>query len=292
MKRIFLFGLTNIAVLVVLAVICSILGVDRYLTANGLNLEMLLVFAAIIGMGGAFISLLMSKWMAKHSVGAHVITQPSNAAESWLLATVGRLAESAGIGMPEVAIYDAPEMNAFATGASKHHALVAVSTGLLGSMQRDEVEGVLGHEITHIANGDMVTLTLVQGVVNTFVFFLARVLGHVVDQAVFHRDSRQQETGMGYFMTVIVLQIVLGFLATMVVCWFSRWREFHADAGGARLAGRNKMIAALQRLKRGQAPSTLPQNMAAMGITGARLSRLFMTHPPLDERIAALQKAA
>lgn len=290
MKRIFLFGLTNIAVLVVLAVICSILGVDRYLTASGLNLEMLLVFAAIIGMGGAFISLLMSKWMAKHSVGAKVITQPSSAAESWLLATVGRLAQSAGIGMPEVAIYDAPEMNAFATGASKHHALVAVSTGLLRSMQQDEVEGVLGHEITHIANGDMVTLTLVQGVVNTFVFFLARVLGHVVDQTVFHRDSRQQGTGMGYFMTVIVLQVVLGFLATMVVCWFSRWREFHADAGGARLAGRNKMIAALQRLKRGDAPSTLPPNMAAMGITGARLSRLFMTHPPLDERIAALQR--
>lgn len=291
MKRIFLFLVTNIAVLLVLGVICSLLGVNRYLTPHGLNLGMLLIFSAVLGMGGAFISLAMSKWVAKMAVGAHVIEKPSNAAESWLLSTVQRLAQTAGVGMPDVALYDAPEMNAFATGMSRNHALVAVSTGLLHSMQQDEVEAVLGHEITHIANGDMVTLTLVQGVVNTFVFFLARVLGYAIDQAVFRRDPREGGMGIGYFLTVMVLQVVLGFLATMIVCAFSRWREFHADAGGAHLAGRRKMIAALERLKVGREPSTLPQNMAAMGIAGARLSHLFMTHPPLDARIAALQKA-
>lgn len=292
MKRIFLFLLTNIAVLLVLGVICSVLGVDRYLTAHGLNLSMLLVFSAIIGMGGAFISLAISKWMAKMSVGAQVITQPSNAAEAWLLSTVERLARQAGIGMPEVAVYEAPDMNAFATGMRRDHALVSVSSGLLEQMRQDEIEAVLGHEITHVANGDMVTLTLVQGVVNTFVFFLARVLGYAIDQAVFRRDPRDEGFGIGYFVTVMVLQIVLGFLATMAVCAFSRWREFHADAGGAQLAGKRKMIAALERLKQGNEASTLPQNMAAMGITGARLSQLFMTHPPLDARIQALQKTS
>jgi len=291
MKRIFLFLLTNIAVLLVLGVIASALGVDRYLTANGLNLPMLLAFSAIIGMGGSFISLAMSKWLAKMSVGAKVITQPSSAAESWLLSTVQRLAQSAGIGMPEVAIYQAPEMNAFATGMSRNHALVAVSSGLLQSMNQDEIEAVLGHEISHVANGDMVTLTLIQGVVNTFVFFLARVLGYAIDQAVFRRDPREGGVGFGYFITVMVLQVVLGFLASMVVCAFSRWREFHADAGGAHLAGKRKMIAALERLKLGHEPSTLPQNMAAMGIAGAKLSRLFMTHPPLEDRIEALRKS-
>lgn len=291
MKRIFLFLMTNIAVLLVLGVICSVLGINRYLTPHGLNLPMLLAFSAVLGMGGSFISLAMSKWIAKRSVGAKVITQPSSAAESWLLSTVERLARSAGIGIPEVAMYQAPEMNAFATGMSRNHALVAVSSGLLQSMNQDEIEAVLGHEITHIANGDMVTLTLVQGVVNTFVFFLARVLGYAIDQAVFRRDPREGGMGIGYFITVMVLQVVLGFLASMVVCAFSRWREFHADAGGAHLAGSRKMIAALERLKQGHEPSTLPQNMAAMGIAGAKLSRLFMTHPPLDDRIAALRKA-
>ncbi|HEU0196666.1 MAG TPA: protease HtpX [Nevskiaceae bacterium] len=290
MKRIFLFLLTNIAVLLVLGVICSLLGVDRFLTANGLNLPMLLAFSAILGMGGAFISLAMSKWMAKMSTGAKVIKQPSSAAESWLLATVQRLAQAAHIGMPEVAVYDAPEMNAFATGMTKHSSLVAVSTGLLHSMDQDEIEAVLGHEITHIANGDMVTLTLVQGVVNTFVYFLARVIGYAVDQMLFKRDSREEGLGMGYFLTVMVLQVVLGFLASMIVCAFSRWREFHADAGGAHLAGKRKMIAALERLKGGHDAGGLPQNMTAMGITGGKLSQLFMTHPPLDDRIAALQK--
>jgi Heat shock protein. Metallo peptidase. MEROPS family M48B len=291
MKRIMLFLLTNIAILLVLGVIASLLGVDRYLTAHGLNLPMLLAFSAILGMGGSFISLAMSKWIAKMSVGAKVIEQPRSAAESWLLATVERLARQAGIGMPQVAVYDAPDPNAFATGASRNHALVAVSTGLLQSMNQDEVEAVLGHEITHIANGDMVTLTLIQGVLNTFVFFLARVLGYVIDQAVFRRDPREG-IGIGYFITVMVLQVVLGFLAAMVVAAFSRWREFHADAGGARLAGRRKMIAALERLKAAHEPSSLPQNMTALGINGGQIARLFMSHPPLEARIAALQKMA
>lgn len=292
MKRIALFLLTNIAVLLVLGVVCSVLGINRYLTPHGLNLPMLLAFSAVLGMGGSFISLAMSKWIAKRSVGAKVITQPSSAAESWLLSTVQRLTSSAGIGMPEVAVYESPEMNAFATGMSRNHALVAVSSGLLQSMKQDEIEAVLGHEITHIVNGDMVTLTLVQGVVNTFVFFLARVLGYAIDQAVFRRDPREGGMGIGYFITVMVLQVVLGFLASMVVCAFSRWREFHADAGGAHLAGSRKMIAALERLKLGHEPSTLPQNMAAMGIVGGKLSYLFMTHPPLEARIEALRKMA
>jgi heat shock protein HtpX len=290
MKRIFLFLATNIAVLVVLSLVCSIFGVDRFLTRNGLNLEALLVFSAIFGMGGSFISLAMSKWMAKMSTGAKVIEQPSNSAEAWLLATVEREARSAGIGMPEVAVYEAPEPNAFATGMSKNSALVAVSTGLLRSMNQDEIEAVLGHEVTHIANGDMVTLTLIQGVLNTFVIFLSRVIGYMVDNAL-RRDDDRGGVGFGYYITSMVLQVLLGFLATMIVCWFSRWREFRADAGGAHLAGRRKMIAALQRLKSAHEGSTLPQSMTAFGIANG-VKNLFATHPPLDERIAALQNAA
>ena len=290
MTRIFLFLLTNIAVLLVLGLICSVLGVDQYLTPHGINLATLLGFSAVIGMGGAFISLALSKWIAKMSVGARVIGEPSNAAESWLLSIVAQLARTAGVKTPEVALYEAPEMNAFATGMNKNNALVAVSTGLLHSMNQDEIEAVLGHEISHIVNGDMVTLALVQGVVNTFVFFLARVLGYAIDQAVFRRDPREG-VGLGYFVTVLVLQVVLGFLATMIVCAFSRWREFRADSGGAHLAGSTKMIAALEHLKMAYQPSTLPGNMAAMGITGAKLSHLFMTHPPLEARIDALRRS-
>lgn len=284
MKRIFLLVATNVAVLVVLSVVASVLGVDRYLTQNGLNLGALLGFSAIFGFGGAFISLAMSKWMAKRSTGARVITQPANATEMWLVNTVQRQARMAGIGMPEVAIFDAPEPNAFATGMKRDDALVAVSTGLLRNMQQDEVEAVLGHEVSHIANGDMVTLTLVQGVVNTFVMFLSRVVGYFIDRAVF---KTERGIGPGYHITVIVLQIVLGFLATAVVCWFSRQREFRADAGGAHLAGKRKMIAALERLKNGNAQSSLPESVAAFGILNAR--ELFSTHPPLEVRIAALK---
>ena len=288
MKRIFLFLLTNIAVLLVLSVVCSVLGVDRYLTAHGLNLGMLLAFAAVMGMGGSLISLLMSKWMAKFSTGAEVLTQPRSAQESWLLATVERLARAANIGTPEVAIFPAPEPNAFATGASKNHALVAVSSGLLQQMRQEEGEAVLGHEISHVANGDMVTLTLIQGVLNTFVIFLSRVIGYAVDNAM-RRDDDRGGPGMGYFLVSMVLQVLLGFLATMIVCAFSRWREFHADAGGAHLAGKRKMIAALERLKAAHEPSTLPQNMAAFGIAGG-VGQLFATHPPLEQRIARLQQ--
>jgi heat shock protein HtpX len=289
MKRIILFLLTNLAILVVLSLICSVLGVDRYLTQRGLNLPMLLVFAAVMGMGGSFISLLMSKWIAKMSTGAEVITQPRSAAEAWLLATVEREARAAGIGVPEVAVYQAPEPNAFATGASKNNALVAVSSGLLQNMTQEEIEAVLGHEVSHVANGDMVTLTLIQGVLNTFVFFLARVIGYVVDSAM-RRDNDRGGAGFGYYITVMVAQLVLGVLATLIVCAFSRWREFHADAGGARLAGKRKMIAALERLKALHEPSTLPQNMAAFGIAGG-VRDLFATHPPLEQRIARLQQA-
>ncbi|SFF40586.1 Heat shock protein. Metallo peptidase. MEROPS family M48B [Fontimonas thermophila] len=288
MKRIALFLLTNVAVLVVLSVVASLLGVDRYLTQQGLNLEALLIFSAIFGMGGSFISLAMSKWMAKRATGAVVITQPRNSAEMWLLQTVERQARAAGIGMPEVAIYDAPEPNAFATGMNKDHALVAVSTGLLRSMSQDEVEAVLGHEVSHIANGDMVTLALIQGVLNTFVMFLSRVVGYVIDRAVFKND---RGVGAGYHLTVIVLQIVFGILASMIVAWFSRQREFRADAGGAHLAGKRKMIAALERLKSAHGQSTLPENMTAFGITGGRFAQLFASHPPLEARIAALQAA-
>jgi heat shock protein HtpX len=252
---------------------------------------MLLAFAAVIGFTGSFISLAMSKWMAKRSTGAVVIEQPRSAAEQWLVETVRRQAKQAGIGMPEVAIYESPDINAFATGMNRNNALVAVSTGLLSNMRQDEAEAVLGHEITHVANGDMVTLTLIQGVVNTFVIFLARVAGFVVDSFL-RRDQESSGPGIGYWVTSIVAEIVLGILASMIVMWFSRQREFRADAGGARLAGRGKMIAALEALKRAHEPAALPNQMAAFGINGgigSGLKRLFMSHPPLDERIAALQ---
>lgn len=294
MKRIFLLIVTNIAIMVVLSIVASVLGLDRYLTANGLNYTALLGMSAIFGFGGAFISLAISKWMAKMSTGARVITQPTNSAEMWLLNTVERQARAAGIGMPEVAIFDSPEPNAFATGMSKNSSLVAVSTGLMQTMQQDEVEAVLGHEISHIANGDMVTLTLVQGVVNTFVFFLSRVIGYLVDSFLNRGNNRESGPGIGYMVTVIVMQIVLGFLASMIVAWFSRQREFRADAGGAHLAGKRKMIAALQRLKAAhEVPSTLPKQMTAMGIReGGGVMALFATHPPLDVRIKALQESS
>jgi heat shock protein HtpX len=295
MKRIFLFLVTNIAILLVLSVTLRLLGVDRILDqqGTGLDYQSLLVFAAVIGFGGSFISLLISKWMAKRATGAHVIETPSNQTEQWLVATVQRQAQRAGIGMPEVAIYDAPEINAFATGWNKDAALVAVSTGLLNNMSQDEAEAVLGHEITHVSNGDMVTLALIQGVVNTFVIFLSRVIGHLVDRLVFKVERGH---GPAFWITAIVAELVLGILASMVVMWFSRRREFRADHGGATLAGRNKMIAALQRLQLnyGQPPQ-LPDQVKAFGIsgvTGHGLKRLFMSHPPLEERIAALQAAA
>ncbi|WP_439638268.1 protease HtpX [Nevskia sp.] len=290
MKRIGLFLLTNLAIMLVLSVVASLLGGDRFLTQNGLNLTSLLIFSAVFGMGGSFISLAMSKWMAKRSTGAVVIEQPKSAAEAWLLATVERQARAAGIGMPEVAVYDAPEINAFATGMSKNSALVAVSTGLLRSMSQDETEAVLGHEIAHVANGDMVTLTLIQGVLNTFVIFLSKVIGYAVDSALKRSDDRSGP-GIGYYVTSMVMQIVLGFAASIVVAWFSRRREFAADAGGAHLAGKRKMIAALAKLKAQHEPSSLPQGMQAMGIAGG-VKSLFMTHPPLEERIARLQASA
>jgi heat shock protein HtpX len=290
MKRIFLFVLTNLAVMVVLGVVASLLGVNRFLTANGLNLSALLGFSLIMGFGGAIISLLMSKPMAKWSTGAQVITSPQNQDEAWIVDTVRRLSEKAGIGMPEVAIYEG-EPNAFATGAFRDSALVAVSTGLLQGMTREEVEAVLGHEIAHIANGDMVTLTLIQGVLNTFVVFLSRVVGYLVDSALRKNDEENTGPGMGYYITSIVLDIVLGFLASMIVAWFSRQREFRADAGSAQLLGRKQpMVNALGRLGQMQA-GALPSSVAAMGITGD-LGKLFASHPPLEERIAALQASA
>lgn len=293
MKRIFLFILTNLAVIITLSVVLNVLGIAPYLTTRGINVGGLLVFAAIFGMGGAFISLAMSKWIARMSTGAQVIAQPSTPMEAWLLDRVGRLARQAGIGMPEVAIYESPEPNAFATGMSKNSALVAVSSGLLAQMREDEAEAVLGHEITHVANGDMVTLALVQGVLNTFVIFLARIIGYLVDQVVFKNDE-ERGPGMGFFVTYMIAEVLLGILASIIVAWFSRQREFRADAGGANLAGRNKMISALTRLLQLQEPSELPAPMKAFGINGGGngFARLFMTHPPLEERIAALQAGA
>jgi heat shock protein HtpX len=290
MKRIVLLVATNFAILIVLSVTMQLLGVDQMLAQEtGLNLYGLLVMAAIFGFGGSFISLLISKWMAKMAVGAHVIEVPANTTERWLVDTVKRQADKAGIGMPEVAIYDAPDINAFATGWNRNDALVAVSSGLLQNMSQDEAEAVLGHEISHVANGDMVTLTLIQGVLNTFVIFLSRVIGFIVDRTVFKVERGQ---GPAFFVTVIVAQIVLGILASMIVMWFSRWREFRADAGGAALAGRQKMVAALERLKLNQEQSALPAQIAAFGISGkSGITRLFMSHPPLEERIAALQAA-
>jgi heat shock protein HtpX len=290
MKRILLFVLTNLAVMVVLGVVASLLGVNRYLTANGLNLSALLGFSLIMGFGGAFISLLMSKTMAKWSTGAEVITQPRSQDEAWIVDTVRRLSERAGIAMPEVAIYEG-EPNAFATGAFKNSALVAVSTGLLQGMTREEVEAVLGHEVAHIANGDMVTMTLIQGVLNTFVVFLSRVIGYFVDGMLRKNDEESSGPGIGYYVTSIVLDIVLGFVASMIVAWFSRQREFRADAGASQLMGNKQpMINALARLNQMHA-GALPSSVAAMGIT-SELGKLFATHPPLEERIAALQNAS
>lgn len=290
MKRILLFIATNLAILIVLSITLRILGVDRVLDAQGggLNFSALLVFSAVLGFGGSLMSLAMSKWSAKHMTGAQVIEIPSNATEGWLVETVRKQAHAAGIGMPEVAIYDSPDVNAFATGMSRNNALVAVSTGLLANMQQDEAEAVLAHEVSHIANGDMVTLTLIQGVVNTFVIFLSRIIGHAVDRLIF---KTEEEHGPAYMVTSIIAQIVLGILASIIVMWFSREREFRADAGGAKLAGRQKMIAALERLKQQYEPSHLPDKIAAFGISGkqSQISRLFMSHPPLDERIAALR---
>jgi heat shock protein HtpX len=289
MKRIALFLLTNLAVLLVLSVIARVTGLDRWLAVHGGDLSGLLVMAAVFGFGGSLISLAMSKWMAKRAMGVRVIDKPANAEEQWLLSTVQALATQARIGMPEVGIFDSPQPNAFATGARRDAALVAVSTGLLRGMSRSEVEAVVGHEITHVANGDMVTLTLIQGVVNTFVIFLSRVVGTIVDRAM-SRDG-ESRGGIGYFVTVMVTQIVFGILANLIVMAFSRHREFRADAGGAQLAGRNNMIAALERLKSAHAVA-LPTQMAAFGISGGLASgigRLFMSHPPLEERIAALQ---
>lgn len=288
MKRIFLFLATNIAVLAVLTLSMRLLGLDTYMASTGQDPVGLLIFAAILGFGGSLISLAMSKFIAKRSTGARVITQPANAEEAWLVATVRRLATQAGIGMPEVAIYDAPDVNAFATGARRDSALVAVSTGLLRQMSKDEVEAVLGHEVAHVANGDMVTLTLIQGVVNTFVIFLSRIIGRFVDQVIFKSERGH---GPGFFITVMIAQLVLGIFASMIVAWFSRQREFRADAGGASLAGRQKMIAALEGLQRAHEPAALPDGLQAFGISGGagRFGRLFMTHPPLPERIAALR---
>ncbi len=291
MKRIFLFLATNLAIMLVLSFTMRLLGVEPYLNANGLNLGALLAFAAIMGFGGSLISLAMSKWTAKMSVGAQVITSPQNAQERWLVETVARQAQAAGIDMPEVAIYESPDVNAFATGMSKNSSLIAVSTGLLQNMTREEAEAVLGHEVSHAANGDMVTLALIQGVVNTFVMFLSRVIGHLVDKVVFKTEKGQ---GPAFFVTMIIAELVLGILASIIVMWFSRQREFRADQGGARLAGRQGMINALKRLQSLHEPQPLPDKMAAFGISGARsgLMRLFMTHPPLEERIAALEASS
>ncbi len=291
MKRVLLFLATNIAILLVLSITLRLLGVDRMLAESGgaLNLNALLIFAAVIGFGGSFLSLAMSKFIAKRMTGAQVIEQPRNQTETWLVETVRRQARAAGIEMPEVAVYQAPEINAFATGMNKNKALVAVSTGLLQSMSQEEAEAVLGHEVSHVANGDMVTLALIQGVVNTFVVFIARVIGHVVDRVVF---KNEEGYGPAYWVTTIVAELLLAIVASMIVMWFSRYREFRADAGGARLAGRDKMIAALERLRRAHEPSQLPNQMAAFGINGGigqGLRRLFMSHPPLEQRIAALQ---
>ena len=288
MKRIALFLATNLAIVLVLSLTTRLLGLEPYLAANGLNVGSLLVFAAIMGFGGALISLIISKWSAKMAMGVQVIDAPSTSTEFWLVDTVHRYARQAGIEPPEVGVYESPEVNAFATGMSRDRALIAVSTGLLQQMRRAEAEAVLGHEVAHAANGDMVTMALIQGVVNTFVIFLSRVIGHLVDKLVFRSE---RERGPAYFVTMIVAELVLGILASMIVMGFSRRREFRADRGGAQLAGRHNMIAALERLQ-ALHPQPLPEKMAAFGIAGgvgSGLRRLFLTHPPLDERIAALE---
>lgn len=292
MKRILLFIGTNLAIIFVLSIVLSLLGVNTMLDEQGVGLDMynLLIFAAVFGFGGSFISLAMSKFIAKRMTGAKVISSPSSEAEVWLMQTIKQQADVASIGMPEVAIYDAPEINAFATGMRRNNALVAVSSGLLRSMTRDEAEAVLAHEVSHVANGDMVTLALIQGVVNTFVIFLSRIVGHFVDRVVFKTERGH---GPAFYITSIVAQIVFGILASVIVFWFSRQREFRADAGSARLAGREKMIAALEKLKRNSGQAQLPEQIEAFGISGKKaqgIKRFFMTHPPLDERIDALER--
>jgi heat shock protein HtpX len=292
MKRVFLFLMTNIAVMVLLTIVVKVFGLDQYLYGAGMNLGGLLAFAAVFGFGGAIFSLLISKWSAKRLMGVQVITQPRTAAEAWLVNTVKQHADRAGIGMPEVGIFETPEMNAFATGARRDSALVAVSTGLLNGMSQQEAEAVIGHEVSHVANGDMVTLTLIQGVVNTFVIFFARIIGNFVDRVLLKNEDGR---GIGYFVTVIVAEIALGLLASMIVMWFSRQREFRADRGGAELAGTAGMVGALERLRAEQLrrqPQGLPAQMQAFGISAGvpkGFKRLFMSHPPLEERIAALQ---
>ena len=294
MKRVMLFVVTNLAIVLVLGAVMSLFGVGRILDEQGVGLDLygLLIFAAVFGFGGSLISLAISKWTAKRITGAQVITSPGSEIEAWLLQTVSRQAEIAGIGMPEVAIYDAPDVNAFATGMRRNHALVAVSTGLLRSMSRDEAEAVLAHEVSHVANGDMVTLALIQGVVNTFVIVASRVVGHLIDRVVFKTERGH---GPAFYITSIAAQIVFGILASIIVFWFSRQREFRADAGGSHLAGREKMIAALEKLRRNVNQPHLPDQMAAFGISGGigqGLKRFFMTHPPLEERIEALKRRA
>lgn len=288
MMRIFLFLATNIAIMVVISIVFSLLGLSGTLDANGIDLDLnaLLVMSGIIGMSGSFISLAMSKWSAKKGMGVQVIERPQNRTEQWLFDVVARQAKVAGIDMPEVGIFQTPDPNAFATGMTKNSSLVAVSTGLLESMSADEVEAVVGHEISHVANGDMVTMALMQGVVNTFVYFFASIIGHIVDRVIFKTEEGH---GMGYYIIQLIAQIALSFLATMLVMWFSRYREFKADAGGANLAGREKMIAALRALQRTHEPQTLPDQFAALAINGGAVQKLFMSHPPLEERIAALQ---
>ena len=290
MKRILLFLVTNLAVVLVLSVAMKVFGIDQYIAAQGGSAFGLLVFAAVFGFGGALISLAMSKWSAKRMMGVRLIDQPRDNVERWLVDTVRRQAQEAGIGMPEVGIFDSLEPNAFATGANKNKALVAVSTGLLQRMRKEEVEAVLGHEVGHVANGDMVTLTLIQGVVNTFVIFLARIIGNFVDKAIFKNENGG---GIGYFVVVIVCEILLGILASVIVMWFSRKREFRADAAGALLASPQAMVGALEALKRAHQPEGLPQQMAAFGINAgvpSGIKRFFMSHPPLDERIDALKR--
>jgi heat shock protein HtpX len=293
MMRIVLFLATNAAILVLISVVFKVLGIDGVLQQNGVDLDLqaLLVMSAVIGFGGSFISLAMSKFIAKRSMGVRVIEQPANRTEQWLFDTMRQQAEQAGIGMPEVGIFDSPEPNAFATGMRRNAALVAVSSGLLQHMSQDEVEAVLGHEVAHVANGDMVTMGLMQGVVNTFVVFLSRVIGHVIDRVVFRTERGY---GPGYFIVTIIAQVLLSILASILVMWFSRYREFRADQGGARLAGREKMVSALRALQRVSEPHDLPGEMKSFGISGSQaggFKRLFMSHPPLAERIAALESA-
>jgi heat shock protein HtpX len=287
MKRVLLFVATNLAILIVLGFVLSLFGIDSRSTAGSL------LIAAVFGMGGSFISLAMSKWIAKNTTGATVIEQPRNQTEHWLLQTVQRQAQQAGIGMPEVAVYQSPEINAFATGMNRNNALVAVSSGLLQNMQRDEAEAVLGHEVSHVANGDMVTLALIQGVLNTFVIFIARLAANLISSFLSRGDEEGEGLGwLGYMAVTIVMELVLGILASIIVMWFSRQREYRADSGGAQLAGRRKMIAALRRLQQMHEPSHLPDQLAAFGISGKQsgLASLFMSHPPLEKRISALER--